>query len=180
MRRLLASSLTVLLTTGCLTAARTSYEVATDERAVEIQKADTQIALTIKKRYLESPVKGLGGLDVYCRYGKVVLAGIVEKGAPAGAEAVRIARAVDGVKTVDTYFVPSRTSLVDDFTIKQKIIARMVGDGELKAGQVDLSVLAGHVVFVGVVDGADKVQRILGHARSTDGVIAVKSFIQVP
>ncbi len=68
---------------------------------------------------------------------------------------------------------------MSDFTIKQKINAKLIGDGDLKAGQVDMSVVAGHVVLVGVVNSGAKVDRIIGHARGTDGVVAVKSFIQV-
>ncbi len=178
MRRLLGA-LAILLSAGCTTAARTGYEVATDERTVATQTSDTQIALTIKKRLLESTVKGTGSLDVYCRNGIVVLAGVVERGSQAGSEGTTIARRVDGVKRVDTYFLPEQPSQVSDFTIKQKINAKMVGDGDLKAAQVDMSVIAGHVVLVGVVNSRAKVDKIIGHARSTDGVVAIKSFIQV-
>jgi osmotically-inducible protein OsmY len=178
MRNIVVTSLSLLLS-GCLTVAQTSYETATDERSVATQKADTQAALTIKKRLLESDVKGTGGLDVYCRNGVVVLTGVVEAGSAAGREAVAIAGKVDGVKRVETYYVPSRPSMAGDLLIKQKISARMVGDGDLKAGQVDMSVLAGHVVLVGVVNRAEKVTKIIGHARATEGVVAVKSFIQV-
>ncbi len=178
MRHLLAPLLAALLA-GCLTVAKTGYETATDERSLATQKADTQIVLSTKKNFLESSVKGLGGLDVFCRNGVVVLAGVVEPGSPARSEAVNIARRVEGVKGVETYFVPNRPSALNDFTIKQKINAKLVGDTDLKAGQVDMSVLAGHVVLVGVVDRREKIEKIIAHARSIDGVVAVKSFIQV-
>ena len=175
----LAVGLAALVVAGCTTVARTGYEAATDERSVATQTADTKIAATIKKNLLDSSVKGTGGLDVFCRNGSVVLAGVVERGSQAGSEAVAIARRVDGVKRVDTYFVPERPSSVSDFTVKQKINAKLIGDGDLKAGQVDMSVIAGHVVLVGVVSSKEKVDKIVAHARSTDGVVAVKSFIQI-
>ncbi|MGH7354972.1 MAG: BON domain-containing protein [Candidatus Rokuibacteriota bacterium] len=179
MRGLIAVALAALVVVGCTTVARTGYETATDERSLATQTADTKIAATIKKNLLESSVKGTGGLDVFCRNGSVVVAGVVERGSQAGSEAVAIARRVDGVKRVDTYFVPDQPSSVSDFTIKQKIGAKLVGDGDLKAGQVDMSVVAGHVVLVGVVSSKAKVDKIVAHARSTDGVVAVKSFIQI-
>ena len=175
----LAVALAALVVAGCTTVARTGYEAATDERSVATQTADTKIAATIKKNLLESSVKGTGGLDVFCRNGSVVLAGLVERGSQAGSEAVASARRVDGVRRVDTYFVPEQPSSVSDFTIKQKINAKLVGDGDLKAGQVDMSVIAGHVVLVGVVSSKEKVDKIVAHARSTDGVVVVKSFIQI-
>lgn len=178
MRHVLVPLLVVFMT-GCTTVARTGYEAATDERSLATQTADTQIAVTIKKNLLESSVKGTGRLDVFCRNGVVVLAGVVERGSQAGSEAVSIARRVEGVKRVETYFVPSQSSSVSDFTIKQKINAKLIGDADLKAGQVDMSVIGGHVVLVGVVDRSEKVDKIVAHARSTDGVVAVKSFIQI-
>jgi len=169
----------VIFITGCVTVARTSYEAATDERSLATQKADTEIAATIKKNLLESDVKGTGGLDAFCRNGVVVLAGVVPRGSKAGSAAVTIARRVNGVKSVETYFLPEQPSSVSDFEIKEKIKAKLVGDGDLKAGQVDIAVIAGHVVLVGVVNRQEKVDKIIGHARATDGVVSVKSFIQI-
>jgi len=57
MRSLFVTFLIVLVT-GCTTIARSGYEAATDERSLVAQKADTQIALTIKKNLVESGVRG--------------------------------------------------------------------------------------------------------------------------
>jgi osmotically-inducible protein OsmY len=170
----------VLLLNGCITAAAwTTYEVATDERPIPVQHTDTEIAITIKTRLLESPVKGTGWVEVFCRRGVVVLAGVVAPGSAVAREAVAVALRVPGVQRVETYFVPSRPSLLGDYAIKLKVNARMLMDWDLRLSQVSTSVLAGHVVLVGVVDHADKVRKALAHARSAGGVVAVKSFIQV-
>jgi osmotically-inducible protein OsmY len=171
--------LIALLLTGCTAALYTSYELATDQRSFETQHLDVGIAGTIKARLLESPVKGVGWIEVYCRRGTVVLTGVVERGSAAEREALGIAHRVDGVKRVETYFVPSRPSLMSDYTIKVKVNARVVADWDLRLSQVSTSVLAGHVVLVGVVDHEEKVKKILAHARATGGVVAVKSFMQV-
>jgi osmotically-inducible protein OsmY len=169
-----------LLLNGCITAAAwTTYEVATDERTVERQHLDTEIAITIKTRLLESPVEGTGWVEVYCRRGVVVLAGVIERGSPAAREAVAVARRVGGVQRVETYFVPARPSVLSDYAIKLKLNARLVVDWDIRLSQVSTSVLAGHVVLVGVVDSAEKARKILGHAQATGGVVAVKSFIQI-
>jgi osmotically-inducible protein OsmY len=55
----------------------------------------------------------------------------------------------------------------------------MVGDSDLMAAQVDMTAIDGHVVLVGVVSSRAKVEKIIAIARATDGVKAVKSFIQV-
>jgi len=168
-----------LLLTGCTATVYTSYQIATDQRSLEVQHLDTGIAGTIKARLLESDVKGTGWVEVYCRRGVVILVGVVQRGSAVDREVVAVAHRVEGVKRVETYFVPSRPSWVRDYTIKLKISARMVMDWDLKESQVTTSVLAGHVVLVGVVDHADKVKKILDHARATGGVVVVKSFIQV-
>jgi osmotically-inducible protein OsmY len=170
---------TLLLLNGCTTALYVTYEVTTDQRSFETQHLDTGIAGTIKARLLESDVKGTGWIEVYCRRGVVVLTGVVERGSPAEREALAVARRVEGVKRVETFFVPSRPSLMSDYAIKLKINARVVADWDLRLSQVSTSVLAGNVVLVGVVDREDKVKKLLAHARATGGVVAVKSFIQV-
>jgi osmotically-inducible protein OsmY len=168
-----------LLLAGCLKVATTGYDVATDLRSAEVQKADTEIEAKITADLLQSSVKGTGKLSVFCRNGIVVLAGVVEDGSQAGTEAVRIAGQVEGVKKVETYFLPNQPSVTGDFEIKEKIHFKMVGDADLKASQVDMKVIDGHVVLVGVVGSSDKVSRIIAIANSTEGVKAVKSFIQV-
>ncbi|OGL09872.1 MAG: hypothetical protein A3F92_07685 [Candidatus Rokubacteria bacterium RIFCSPLOWO2_12_FULL_71_22] len=178
MRRLTVVLL-ALAVAGCFTIARTGYDAATDERSLDTQRADTRITLAIKKALLGSSVKGTGGLDVFCRNGVVVLAGVVEGGSRAGTEAGTLAGRAEGVKRVETYFLPAQPSKLDDFTIKRKINAKLVRDGDLKAGQVDMAVIAGHVVLVGIVDRPEKIDKIIAHARATDGVVVVKSFIQI-
>ncbi len=164
---------------GCLLVARKGYEVATDERSVATQTSDKEITFTIKKNLRQSSVQGTGGLDVFCRNGVVVLAGVAEPDSPLGAEAVKIAAGVGGVKRVETYFVPRQPSKVNDFILKQKIHTKLIADRDLKAGQVDLAVIGGRVVLVGVVDRQEKVDKIVADARATEGVVAVKSFLQI-
>ena len=168
-----------LVLTGCTATVYTSYQIVTDQRSFEVQHLDTGIAGTIKARLLESDVKGSGWVEVYCRRGVVILVGVVPRGSAVDREVVAVAHRVEGVKRVETYFVPSRPSWLNDYTIKLKISARMVLDWNLRESQVTTSVLAGHVVLIGVVDHADKVKKILDYARATGGVVVVKSFIQV-
>lgn len=168
-----------LLFAGCLTAASTAYETSVDERTVGTQAADAKIATTVRKRITDYDTQGLLAVDVYCHQGVVVIAGIVPQGAPLRAKAPEIARGVDGVNRVETYYVPSSPSKVTDVGIGAKIKAKLVGDTQLKSTQVDWSVLGGHVVLVGVVDSNDKVQKIVGHVRAIDGVVAVRSFVQI-
>jgi len=96
-----------------------------------------------------------------------------------GDRAVAVARAVEGVKRVETYFLPGQPALLQDLQITAKIKARIIGDGALRISQVDMAVVAGHAVLTGVVDRPEKIEQIIRHARAVEGVVAVKSFLQI-
>jgi osmotically-inducible protein OsmY len=167
-----------LLLSGCFTIASMTYDVATDERSIGKQADDAGIWSTIKGGLLQSDVSGTGDMHVFCHNGIVVLAGVVEHGSEAGKEAVKIARRTQGVRKIHTYFLKSQPDPLTDFAIKEKIHFKMVEDFDLTAGQVDMAVIDGHVVLVGVVDSRAKTKKIIAIARTTTGVRAVKSFIQ--
>ncbi|MGH7306069.1 MAG: BON domain-containing protein [Candidatus Rokuibacteriota bacterium] len=156
-----------------------TYSIATDVRSVSSQAADTGIETSVKAALLSSPVHGSGSLNVFCRQGVVVLAGVVPRRSSAGFAAVRIARETSGVRRIETFFVHSQPDPMTDFGIKEKIKATLITDPRLIAGQVDLGVYAGHVVLVGVVDSWEKVEEFREAVRSVDGVLSVRSYIQV-
>jgi osmotically-inducible protein OsmY len=173
-----AALIVVWLFAGCMTIGEGGYHVATDERSIGKQAGDTEIWAQIKLHLLQSSVEGTDSISVFCRNGIVVLAGVVAKGSHAGAEALRIAHEVDGVLKVGTFFLPSQPSPISDFVIKEKIRFKMVGDSDLTADQIDMTVIDGHVVLVGVIESSDNVKKIIAIAHATKGVTAVISFIQ--
>lgn len=175
-RRTMIRAVTLALAmvlTGCMTA----YKAATDERPVSVQASDATIVAKIRKGFLDAIPKSVG-LDVFCHEGHVVLAGVPDP-PPAGERAAAIARAVEGVKRVDSYFLPSQPSRLGDLAIGAKVKTKIVGDVDLRVSQVDMTVVAGHVVLTGIVDRQEKIDRIIHHARSVDGVVAVKSFMRL-
>jgi len=184
MRMLRLLTLTVLLA-GCnpymvaVSAVSQTYGMATDLRSVSTQAADLETEATIKAALLASPVQGTGGLSVFCHQGVVVLAGVVPGGSSAGTAAVRIARETSGVRRVETFFVRSQPSPMTDFEIKEKIKATLIADPKLVEGRVDVGVYAGHVVLVGVVGSWQKAEDFREDARSVDGVVSVRSYIQM-
>jgi hyperosmotically inducible protein len=172
----------IAVLSGCnpyVAAISATYSVATSERSLSTQVTDTEIEAQIKASLLQSPVQGTGSLDVICRQGVVVLAGVVPPGSPAGSAAVRIARATPGVVRVETFFVASRPSMVSDLELKEKIKATFIADPNVVAGRVDVAVYAGHVVLVGVVANPEQAERFVDDARSVPGVWSVRSYLQV-
>jgi hyperosmotically inducible protein len=171
----------VVALAGCspyVLAAKESYEVATDPRSLVTQATDTEAEVQIKAALVASPVNGTSGLDVYCRQGVVVVAGMVPSGSQAGRAAVDIARKAPNVKRVETYFVSRRPSWENDVAIKEQIRAVLVADPVLVSSRVDIAVYAGHVVLVGAVASRANVEKFISDARSVSGVVSVTNYIQ--
>jgi osmotically-inducible protein OsmY len=149
-------------------------------RTVEEQHNDARIMGTIKDELANKT--GVGSalqIHVFSHLGRVVLAGVVEQGSSLGVDAVAVARAVEGVRRIDTVYLPARSSYPRDLTISLKLDAKIISDLELRRAQVEWTVLAGTVVLSGVVDSQEKAKRVVEHAWSIDNVLAVRSFIQV-
>jgi osmotically-inducible protein OsmY len=166
--------------TACTTAIVVAYQTLSDVRTLQEQHDDQRIMGTIKDELASK--RGVGSalqMHVFSHLGRVVLAGIVEPGSTLGTDAVGVARAVPGVRRVETVFLPARASYPRDLTISLKLEARVVADLELRRTQLEWNVLNGTVVLTGVVDHSNKAARAVGHARSIDNVTSVRSFIQV-
>ncbi len=157
---------------GC----ETVYKAATEERPLAVLVDDEVITTKIRKGFFDS-VRPALTLSVFCHQGLVVLAGVADP--QLGDKAVAVARAVEGVKRVETYFLPGQPAPLQDLQITAKIKAKIIGDGALRVSQVDMAVVAGHAVLTGVVDRPEKIEQIIRHARAVEGVVAVKSFLQL-
>ena len=169
-----------LTQTACTTAIVVTYQTLTDVRTLEEQTDDARIMGTVKDTLATK--QGVGSalqVHVFSHLGRVVVAGIVEPRSPLAVDAVTLARAVPGVRKVDTVFLPSRPSYPRDLTISLKLDAKIVTDLSLRRSQLEWTVLAGTVVLTGVVDEPANAARVVQHARSIDNVTAVRSFIQV-
>jgi hyperosmotically inducible protein len=117
----------------------------------------------------------------HCYMGHVYLTGFVANQAQADDIVVRV-RALEGVRTVDTYLVPkpSDRSLASDEMIKPKLKAQLaLSPGEV-ATRVDSEVLAGHVVLLGVVSSPQAVEEAGQLAARTSGVTGVTNFLLMP
>ena len=156
-----------LTQTACTTTLVVAYQTLTDVRTMEEQTDDARIMGTIKDQLANK--QGVGSalqIHVFSHLGRVVVAGIVPPGSRLGGDAVAVARAVPGVRKIDTVFLPARPSYPRDLTISLKLEAKVVADLELRRTQLEWTVLAGTVVLTGVVDDPDKAARAVQHAKA--------------
>ena len=178
-----AAALAVLICLGfALSGCGTAYSAARDERSIGTVIDDKAIEGKIKYELLRDPmVKGLD-ISVYVFLGKAYLVGIVETDAKKD-RAVAIAESVQGVTSVTTYLLDKKASTVgkavDDVTISAKIKAKMIGDKEMKATQVSVKTVLGHVVLLGIVGSQKDANKAVQYAKGVENVQKVKSFIRV-
>ena len=167
---------------GCnpyVTAVSMTYGVATDARSVSTQASDTEAESAVKASLLASPVAGTDSINVWCRQGVIVLAGVVPPGAPSGAAAVQIARTTPGVASVETFYVSNRPSEASDLEIEGEIKAAFAADPDVMEERASVGVYGGHVVLVGVVEDPSKIDEYVADAHSVSGVRSVRSYIQL-
>lgn len=174
------AAMLAVLAFACLMGCTTIYGAARDERSIGKIADDKKIALDIKYRLIrDKTVKGLD-VSVYCFLGKTYLVGALEKDKQRQ-RAVEIARGVKGVKSVTTYFLDkSKITIgktVDDSAITVKVKAKLIGDKEMKATQIKVKTILGHVVLLGVVGRKKDIDKAIKHAQGVYNVKKVKSFI---
>jgi len=175
MQRLLAPLLALVLT-GCAGQARTA---ASDGGTHDDRVADAKICESIRSRLLARDPGSLSVLSVLCNNQLVVIAGALPPDYKLAVEAVHVATKTQGVRRVETFFVPKAAQDTGDSAIAARIKAALAGDTGASTEGTDLTVVAGTAVLVGMVDEQAKADRIIANAGSVAGVKSVKSFIQL-
>jgi len=162
---------------GCSTV----YGVAVDERKTGVIVSDGKIKAAIQKAFLEdSDIKFLD-ISVYCYKGQVYLVGeydrVLQK-----EKAVKISEGLEGVKSVQTYLLPKKKNdpcgTADNLAIRAKVDAKLVADKDIWSTNVDVAVVQCHVVLLGIVQSGKEITRVMGHAKSVNGVRDVTSYLK--
>jgi osmotically-inducible protein OsmY len=173
--RLLAPVL-ALLVSAC---AANDLKPSSAGRSSNDGTADAKACESIRSTLQARAPGSLSVLSVLCRNQLVVIAGALPPDYKPAVEAVHIATKTPGVGRVETVFVPKPVQDTSDSAIASKIRAALAGDAGENPTGTDVTVVAGTVVLVGVVDDQAKADRIIASAASIDGVKSVRSFIQL-
>lgn len=165
------------LTPGC-----TVYDVAVEERNPGDWSNDKKISFLIEKQFLEDDDVKYLDFDAYTYEGKVYIIGEYESRTQVD-KAVKIAKSVEGVRTVTTYVLPKREhdycGTTDNIDIYARIKEKLIGDKNIWSTNIDIEVLQCNVVMLGLVGSSDEITRAVTHAKSVSGVRNVKSFLRV-
>jgi len=149
-----------------------------DARAVD-SRGDSRACQSIRSAVLARDANALTVLDVLCRGDLVVIAGALPPDYTLAVAAVHIARTTPGVSRVETFFVPRSAREPTDSALAVQLKSAVAANDNATATATDLTVIAGTVVLVGVVDDQAKADRLVTSVSAVPGVKGVKAFLQV-
>jgi len=168
---------------GCspLTPVGTIYGSAVDERSVGQQSYDRRVRTSIEAKYAQDSDVSYWGTSVFVYMGDVYLAGEYDTEANRD-KAIQIARGVEGVRNVYTYFLPKKDSACG-FTDRQQMRAsinyELYGADGVTATNVELAIIQCDVVLFGIVGSQAEIDKAVSLVKKVDGVQNVKSFLRL-
>jgi hyperosmotically inducible protein len=167
-----------ILMTGCTTI----YKSAVDERSVGQQYDDQKITMAIRKKFTDDAKIKYFDISTYCYHGHVYLVGEYDT-VDQKDQAVKLAREVEGVKSVTDYFLPKKKDdtcgTTDNLKLSTKVTADLIGDKDISSTQIEVKAMQCRIVLLGLVGSADQISKAIAHAKSVEGVRSVKSFLKV-
>ena len=141
---------------------------------------DVGADLNIKQRLLRDRTIDTSDVDVSIFEGRVLLAGTVPSEADRAA-LVEKARAVPSVREViDEVRLGGQTKPgqgARDAVIDERLGAALLADNGVYRGNYQIIVSQGTVYLLGVAQGPNELERVVGHARSVPGVTDVVSHV---
>lgn len=179
------SALSVLVFTGCLaeTAASitSAYGAVVDERSTSELATDKKIEYTITGKLANEKASNLLDISADSFRGHVYLIGEY-KNAEQRDNAIKIARATEGVKGLTTYLLPMKEDdtcgTAENLSIVASVKSRLVDDKEIWGTDVDVYSVQCNVVLVGLVKTSKEISKSIQHARTVEDVRSVKSYLK--
>jgi len=164
--------------TGCTTI----YKSAVDERSLGEQYDDQKITMAIRSKFSGDEKIKYFDISTYVYNGHAFLVGEYETPDQEN-QAVKLAREVEGVKSVTDYFLPKKKDKTCGTTTNLKLMAKvkenLIGDEDVSSTQIEVKALQCNIILLGLVASADEISKARAHARAVEGVRSVKSFLKI-
>ncbi|MCJ2164351.1 MULTISPECIES: BON domain-containing protein [unclassified Pseudodesulfovibrio] len=171
-----------LLGTSILSGGCTAYNVAVEERSVGDYANDEKITFIIEKDFLADDLVKYMDFDASSYEGLVYIVGEYESRAQVD-RAVKIAKAVDGVRTVTTYMLPKRVNdscgTTDNLDLYARLKSDLVADKNIWSTNIEIKTIQCNIVLLGVVGSTAEKERIIDYANKVPGARSVKSYLRV-
>ncbi|HUV79150.1 MAG TPA: BON domain-containing protein [Desulfobacterales bacterium] len=165
-----------LLSFGC----SVIYTTAVDQRDVKTILNDTTIKFTIVNKFYDDEAINSLNLSSGCYRGHVYLVGEYDK-AFQKKRAIKIAKSIEGVRSVSTYLLPKKKDDVcgtdDNIKLALEVKTKLVADKDIWSTNIDVKTVQCNVVLYGLVASDNKIKKAISHAKSVEGVRSVKCFL---
>lgn len=168
----LAALCLLLMPAGCVNI----YNKQSLERQEESRYDDAGIKTSIGSALLKKDAAKANDINVHCFKGHVFLVGEADK--EFRAQALDIARNVDGVVHVTTHWFPSGTaSAGSDTAVEEAVVAVLPQAVSSPANRISVDVWGGHVVLTGLAAQPGEVKKATARIKKIDGVKSVTSYV---
>jgi osmotically-inducible protein OsmY len=172
----------LLIGSGCGGARpyRAMAKAASSEESAHAQIEDDRLKMSLREALLTSEPGSAVSVTPYVYMGHAYLVGFVDDAAERQ-DLIATAQNVQGVRSLDTYLPdrPADSQTVTDLSIEGQVKAAL-GLGGDRVMQIDLKVLAGHVVLLGVVADQGAIDTAVNAAQGVNGVTGVTNFLLLP
>lgn len=153
------------------------------QRAPGEQIDDAALLTSVKSALASDPITEAGEINVDVNRGIVKLSGFVDS-SKEQAQAVQVARSVDGVKEVQNDITVQKANestgeVIDDSILTAKVKTALITSPDTKAHQINVETKAGVVQMSGFVDNAAAKSAATTVARSVTGVKDVKNELSI-
>lgn len=163
--------------TGC-----TVYKAAVDERSLGQIYDDEQITFLIEKDLLADKDVSYLDFKAFTYLGRVYLVGEYESETQRS-QAIRLARDVEGVRSVTTYLLPKQEiancDTADQIRIGAELDKDLLEDESVSGTNVDTKIIQCQAILLGLVGSQYEINRATAIAGDVPGVRGVKSFLRV-
>jgi hyperosmotically inducible protein len=159
---------------------RAMAKAATSEENMPAQIEDHRLKASLREALLASDAAAVVHVTPYAYMGHAYLVGFVDDAAQRQT-LITAARGVDGERSLDTYLPdrPAESQTTRDLEIKGEVKAALAVSGD-RVTQIDLEVLGGQVVLLGVVSSQDAIDSAAAAAQGVGGVTGVTNFLLLP
>ena len=177
---LLAAACAVSAGCGGARPYRAMARAASSEESASAQAEDLRLKASLREALLAADPQSLGHVTPYAYMGHVYLVGFVDDAAQRQT-LIGAAGHVPGVVSVNTYLPghPAESETARDLETKAEVKSALAVSGD-RVTQIDLEVLAGHVVLLGVVDNQQAINTAAAAAQSVSAVNGVTNFLLLP
>lgn len=161
---------------------RRMAQAATSEESARSQAEDQRLRGALRQALIKVDPALVFHVTPYVYMGHAYLVGFVDT--PAKKErTIAAAQAVPGVRSVDAYLPPPPAAgapATADATEKTAVKAALALSPDEVVTRIEVEVLAGQAVLLGVVDDEEAIDNAVSAARGVDGVTGVTNFLLLP